>query len=58
LIIDNVQSFKINFSSDVEFFSTQIPIIFTFEKDEQGKVKDIYFKQGTQELRARRMKNQ
>ena len=58
LIVDNVQSFKINFSSDVEFFSTQIPIIFTFEKDDQGKVKDIYFKQGTQELRARRMKNQ
>jgi CubicO group peptidase (beta-lactamase class C family) len=52
LIINNSQTFKINFSSDTEFFSMAIPIIFTFEKDEQGKVKDFYFKQGTQELRA------
>jgi CubicO group peptidase (beta-lactamase class C family) len=52
LIINNSQTFKINFSSDTEFFSIAIPIIFTFEKDGRGKVKDFYFKQGKQELRA------
>src|SRR6476620_8913952 len=31
--------------STVEFFSVSIPFIFTFEKDERGNVKDVYFKQ-------------
>jgi len=55
LTVNNSQTFKINFSSDTEFFSISIPIIFTFEKDEQGEVKDFYFKQGKQELRAKKL---
>jgi CubicO group peptidase (beta-lactamase class C family) len=55
LIINNRRTFDIHFSSDIEFFSKQLTLEFKFEKDEQGKVKDFYFKDGNQELRAKRL---
>jgi CubicO group peptidase (beta-lactamase class C family) len=55
LIINRSQTFRIYFSSDTEFFSKQLNLELKFEKDEQGRVKDFYFKDGNQELRAKRL---
>ena len=52
LTVNHQQTFRIYFSSADEFFSKEISLEFKFEKDEQGKVKDFYFKQGGHELRA------
>jgi CubicO group peptidase (beta-lactamase class C family) len=55
LTINNRRTFNIYFSSATDFFSKEISIEFKFEKDEQGKVKDFYFKDGNQEVRAKRL---
>jgi hypothetical protein len=55
LMVNNRQRFPIHFSSDTEFFSKQLPLEFKFEKDDKGKVKDFYFKEGSEELRAKRL---
>ncbi len=55
LIINRSEIFNIYFSSADEFFSKEIPLEFKFEKDKDGKVQDFYFKQGEQELRAKRL---
>jgi CubicO group peptidase (beta-lactamase class C family) len=55
LTVNRNQTFRIYFSSPDDFFSTDISIEFTFEKDAEGKVKDFYFKQGKQEKRAKRL---
>lgn len=55
LIVNRQETFKIYFSSADEFFSKEIPVEFRFEKDDQGKIKDFYFKQGDHELRAMKL---
>jgi hypothetical protein len=55
LIINRSRVFRIYFSSDTEFFSKQLNLELKFEKDEKGRVKDFYFKDGGQELRAKRL---
>ena len=55
LIVNHQQTFKIYFSSADEFFSKEISVEFKFEKDEQGKIKDFYFKQGSNEARAMKL---
>jgi CubicO group peptidase (beta-lactamase class C family) len=52
LTVNRRETFRIYFSSADEFFSKEISLEFRFEKDDQGKVKDFYFKQGDHELRA------
>jgi CubicO group peptidase (beta-lactamase class C family) len=54
LVVNGQETFKIYFSSPDEFFSTEIPLEFKFEKDEEGKIKDFYFKQGDHEMKAMR----
>ncbi len=54
LTVNHVQTFQIYFSSVNEFFTKALPFNFKIERDEQGKVKDIYFK-GKQEMRAKRV---
>ncbi len=55
LTINRIQTFPIFFSSPEDFFAKDIPLEFRFEKDPTGKVKDFYFKQGTREMRAKRL---
>jgi CubicO group peptidase (beta-lactamase class C family) len=55
LTVNHIQTFNIYFSSPEDFFTKDIPLEFRFEKDAAGKVKDFYFKQGSQEMRAKRL---
>ena len=55
LIINNRRNFDMHFSSDTEFFSKQLKLEFKFEKDEKGRVNSFYFKEGSEELRAKRL---
>ncbi|MDP9230674.1 MAG: beta-lactamase family protein, partial [Bacteroidota bacterium] len=55
LIVNRSQTFNLYFSSPEDFFTNEIPLEFRFEKDAAGKVKDFYFKQGDQEMRATRL---
>ncbi len=55
LIINNRRNFDMHFSSDTEFFSKQLKLEFKFEKDEKGRVNGFYFKEGSEELRAKRL---
>ncbi|RYF90653.1 MAG: class A beta-lactamase-related serine hydrolase [Chitinophagaceae bacterium] len=55
LIINNQEIYPIYFSSQDEFFSTDLPFNLKFEKDEAGKVKGIYFKNNGGEQRARKL---
>ncbi len=55
LAVNRNETHTIYFSSPEEFFSKEIPLEFKFEKDKDGKVQDFYFKQGEQELRAKRL---
>lgn len=55
LAVNRVQTFKIYFTSPEDFFTRDINLEFKFEKDATGKVKDIYFKQGAQEMRMKRL---
>jgi CubicO group peptidase (beta-lactamase class C family) len=55
LIVNRSQTFKIYFSSPEDFFTTDMPLEFRFEKDATGRVKDFYFKQGKQEMRWKRL---
>jgi len=52
LTVNRREIFRMYFSDANEFFSRDISLEFKFEKDEQGKTKDFYFKQGDRELRA------
>lgn|GEM_PF-5545956 len=43
------------FSSEQDFFSPDLPFALKFEKDADGKVKDIYFKNQGGEGRANKL---
>src|SRR5262249_43083053 len=55
LTVNRAQTFKIYFTSTEDFFTRDINLELKFEKDAAGKVKDFYFKQGKQEMRAKRL---
>ncbi|MEP7141436.1 MAG: serine hydrolase domain-containing protein [Ferruginibacter sp.] len=55
LTVNRTDTHIIYFSSPEDFFSRDIQIEFKFEKDTTGKVKDVYFKQGDKELRAKKL---
>lgn len=55
MTVNRTDVFKLYFTSPTDFFAKDIQIDFKFEKDESGKVKDIYFKQGGQETRVKRL---
>lgn len=55
MTINNTETFNLFFSSPDEFFTTEIPLEFKFEKDKQDKIKGFYFKQGGQEVRVKRL---
>ena len=55
LTVNHVQIFPIYFTSPEDFFTRDINLELKFERDAAGKVKDFYFKQGTQEMRAKRL---
>jgi hypothetical protein len=46
---------KVHFSSVDEFFTSDIPLIFKFEKDEKGSVTGFYFIQGGQRRIVKRL---
>jgi CubicO group peptidase (beta-lactamase class C family) len=55
LRVNNVEEFRMYFSSPTEFFMTDMPLEFRFEKDAAGKVSAFYLKERGRELRARRL---
>ena len=55
LIVNNKEFYPIYFSSEKDFFSTDLPFNLSFEKDAGGKVKDIYIKNQRGEFRANKL---
>lgn len=55
LHVSNGEFFRVYFSSEQNFFSPELPFDLKFEKDNSGKVTDIYFKNGGGEHRAMRI---
>jgi CubicO group peptidase (beta-lactamase class C family) len=55
LAVSNGEKYPIYFSSEQDFFSTGLPFDLKFEKDADGKVTDIYFKNNGGEFRAKRL---
>jgi CubicO group peptidase (beta-lactamase class C family) len=55
LRLNNVEEFRMYFSSPAEFFMTDLPLEFRFEKDAAGKVSAFFLKQGGREMRAGRL---
>ena len=55
LTVNHIQTSRIYFSSPEDFFTRDINLEFKFERDAAGKVKGFYFKQGAQEVRAKRL---
>lgn len=55
LIVNNEEFYPIYFSSEQDFFSPDLPFDLKFEKDTDGKVKDIYFKNQGGEFRANKL---
>jgi CubicO group peptidase (beta-lactamase class C family) len=55
LIVNDNQFYRIYFTSAEDFFSPDLPFDLKFEKDAEGKVKDIYFKNHDREFKATRL---
>ena len=55
LAVSNGEHYHIYFSSEQDFFSPELPFDLKFEKDADGKVTDIYFKNNGREMRAKRL---
>ena len=55
LVVNKQEYYPIYFSSQEDFFSTDLPFDLKFEKDESGKVKGIYFKNNGGEQRAKKL---
>jgi hypothetical protein len=55
LHVSNGENYRIYFSSEQDFFSPELPFDLKFEKDSNGKVTDIYFKNRGREMRAMRL---
>ncbi len=55
LVVNNVQFYPIYFFTDHDFFSPELPFDLKFEKDANGKITGIYFKNDGGEMRAKRI---
>ncbi|MGH2648894.1 MAG: serine hydrolase, partial [Ginsengibacter sp.] len=55
LRVSNGEAYGLYFSTEVDFFSPELPVDLKFEKDSTGKVTDIYFKNQGGEFRAMRL---
>ena len=55
LSLNSTQQDEVFFSSDKQFFAKDFPLEFLVETDDSGSVKDIYFKQGGHEMRAKKL---
>ncbi len=55
LSVNHSEKYPIYFSSEQDFFSTELPFALKFEKDAEGKVTNIYFKNNGGEHRAKRL---
>lgn len=55
LTVNNSENFEMFFSAAQEFFTKEIPLEFTFEKEPSGIIKGFYFKEGSREMRARKL---
>jgi len=55
LHVSNGETYRIYFSSEQDFFSPELPFDLKFEKDNSGKVTNIYFKNRGREMRAMRL---
>jgi CubicO group peptidase (beta-lactamase class C family) len=55
LTVSNGENYHIYFSTEQDFFSPELPFDLRFEKDANGKVTNIYFKNNGGEFRAKRM---
>jgi hypothetical protein len=54
-IVNNQEFYPIYFSSEQDFFLPDLPFDLRFEKDADGRVKDIYFKNRGKEFRANKL---
>ena len=55
LTVNNSENFEMFFSADQEFFTKEMPLEFTIEKEPSGIIKSFYFKEGSREMRARKL---
>ena len=55
LVVNNVQYYPIYFFTEHDFFSPDLPFDLKFEKDANGKITGIYFKNDGGEMRAKRI---
>jgi CubicO group peptidase (beta-lactamase class C family) len=55
LVVNHAEHYPIYFSTEQDFFSTELPFDLKFEKDADGKVTNIYFKSNGREMRAKRL---
>lgn len=55
LVVNNSEIYRIYFVSEQDFFSPELRFDLKFEKDADGKVIDIYFKNNDREFRAKRL---
>jgi len=55
LHVSNGENYRIYFYTEQDFFSPELPFDLKFEKDSNGKVTDIYFKNRRSEFRAMRL---
>ena len=55
LSVSNGENYSIYFSTEQDFFSPELSFALKFEKDANGKVTDIYFKNNGGEFRAKRL---
>jgi hypothetical protein len=56
LHVSNGENYRIYFYTEQDFFSPELPFDLKFEKDNTGKVTDIYFKNRQTEFKAMRLK--
>ena len=55
LVVNNVQHYPIYFFTEYDFFSPDLPFDLKFEKEANGKITGIYFKNDGGEMRAKRI---
>ncbi|HEX5153864.1 MAG TPA: serine hydrolase domain-containing protein [Parafilimonas sp.] len=55
LHVSNGENYRIYFSTEQDFFSPELPFDLKFEKDNSGRVTNIYFKSRGREMRAMRL---
>ena len=55
LYVSNGENYRIYFTTEQDFFSPEVPFDLKFEKNANGRVTDIYFKNNGRAFRANRL---